>query len=553
MDWLPATIAEADATGIMVRLREPLLLLPLIMAVGMAIGAIRVAGLSLGASGVLFAALLFGHLGREAGWTLPDVIGQVGLVLFVYAVGLSAGPTFLRTFRDQGKNLALLAVVAAGVGGASAALLARLLGIPSDFAAGLFTGAMTSTPGLAAGIEAASATGNDPQAVSIGYGMAYPVGVVCTVLFVQLLPRLLRVDLDALGRQLKGSRPDGSQIGRRLVEIANPAIFGKTLHEIKPLQRRRVQITRVLEGDRLVPIPADHRLQQGQVVLLVAGEEDAEEFTLMLGRPSEQSAVMDAERDRSEVVVTSPAVLGKTLRELHLRGRFGVTISRVERYGMTFVPNAETSLASGDRVTAVGPQEGLRGFEQAAGHRVRRLHETDLMSLGIGLAAGVLIGTVPIAIPGLGEFTLGLAGGPLLSGLILAHFGRFLGVVGYMPLAARMFAQQLGLVLFLAVAGFQAGGRLTEMLHQYGAAPFLFAACVALVPMVAMYLLARFVFRMNLLEALGGTCGAMTSTAGVGALTSRTDSEIPVISYAAAYPAALVLMTVVAQLVVRLG
>lgn len=147
MDWLLASIAETDASGLMDRLREPLLLLPVIMAVGMAIGAIRIAGLSLGASGVLFAALLFGHLGRDAGWELPGIIGQVGLVLFVYAVGLSAGPTFLRTFRDQGKNLALLAVVAAGVGGVAAAVLAGLLGIPSDFAAGLFTGAMTSTPG----------------------------------------------------------------------------------------------------------------------------------------------------------------------------------------------------------------------------------------------------------------------------------------------------------------------------------------------------------------------------------------------------------------------
>jgi len=553
VDWLLASIAETDASGLMDRLREPLLLLPVIMAVGMAIGAIRIAGLSLGASGVLFAALLFGHLGRDAGWELPNVIGQVGLVLFVYAVGLSAGPTFLRTFRDQGKNLALLAVVAAGVGGVAAAVLAGLLGIPSDFAAGLFTGAMTSTPGLAAGIEAAIAAGEDAQAVSIGYGMAYPVGVVCTVLFVQLLPRVLRVDLDALGRELKGSKGNGNGIHRQLVEIANPAMFGRTLHEIRPLERRRVQITRVLEEDRLVPLPPGHRLEEGQVVLLVASEEDIEEVTLLLGRPSARTVVMDSERDRCEVVVTSPDVLGKPLRELHLRGRYGITISRLERYGMTFVPSADTALASGDRVTAVGPPDGLRQFEQEAGHRVRRLHETDLMSLGIGLAAGVLIGTVPISIPGVGEFTLGLAGGPLLSGLILAHFGRFLGVVGYMPLAARMFAQQIGLVLFLAVAGFQAGGRLIEMLQQYGAAPFLFAFGVALTPMVAMYLLARFVFGMNLLEILGGTCGAMTSTAGVGAITSRTDSEIPVISYAAAYPAALVLMTVIAQLVVRLG
>jgi putative transport protein len=235
---------------------------------------------------------------------------------------------------------------------------------------------------------------------------------------------------------------------------------------------------------------------------------------------------------------------------LHLRSRFGVTIARIERYGLSFVPTADTPLSMADRITAVGEPEGLKAFEQAAGHRIRKLHETDLMSVGMGLVVGILIGMIPIHIPGVGGFSLGLAGGPLLAGLLFAHFGRFMGIVGYMPLAARMLTQELGLVFFLAAAGFAAGDRLLEMLHGHGATPFVMSLIVAVVPLGVASLLARFMLGMNLLEVLGGSCGAMTSTAGIGAIADKTDSDIPMVSYAAAYPAALVLMTIAVQLVV---
>jgi putative transport protein len=229
-----------------------------------------------------------------------------------------------------------------------------------------------------------------------------------------------------------------------------------------------------------------------------------------------------------------------------------VTIARIERYGITFVPNADSCFSMADRVTAVGEPEGLKAFEKAAGHRTRKLHETDLMSVGLGLVVGLLLGMIPFRIPGIGQFQFGLAGGPLLSGLLFAHFGRFMGIVGYMPLAARMLTQELGLALFLAAAGFQAGGHFLEMLRQYGAAPFVMSLTVAVVSAIAAFLIGRFALRMNLMQVLGGACGAMTSTAGIGAIVDKTDCDVPVTSYAAAYPAALVLMTILAQLLVSL-
>lgn len=531
-------------------LREPLVLCFLIVGVGMGLGSIRIAGMALGTSGVLFAGLLFGHWGEDRGWEVPEFLGTLGMVMFVYAVGLGAGPTFFRTFRDQGKQLAFLGIVTVMCGAGIALLMARISGIPGDLAAGVFAGALTSSPALAAGIQAVDEAGRQPLAVSIGYGLAYPVGIMAVILFVQLVPRLMRVNLEMVGHELQQQIRGKQTIGRFLIEIANPSVFGKSLTELKLPERIGWQITRVLQQDRLVPIKGNHVLQAGQIILLVTDHRHADLLIAMLGQRTERSVVIDSEHDRADVVVTSSEMISRSLRELQLRSRFGVTIARIERYGVSFVPNAATAFSMGDRVSAVGEPAGLKAFEQAAGHRIRKLHETDLMSAGLGLVVGILLGMIPIYIPGFGEFQLGLAGGPLLAGLLFAHFGRFLGIVGYMPTAARMLTQELGLAFFLAAAGFQAGGHFVQMLRQYGVMPFLMSLVVAFVSLSVSALFGRFVLRMNVLQVLGGTCGAMTSTAGIGALLSKTDCDVPATSYAAAYPAALVMMTILTQLLV---
>jgi putative transport protein len=368
------------------------------------------------------------------------------------------------------------------------------------------------------------------------------------VVFVQLIPRLLRANLERVGQEAQARIRDKNRIDRYLVKITNPAVFGKRLNEIKLLGQLSGQITRVLQGERLVPIKPDHVFVEGQIVLLVTDRSTAEMLNMLLGERTEARVMIDADRDRSTVVITSPEMLNTPLRDLHLRSRFGVTVARIERFGVELVPNANTRFSMADVATVVGESEGLQAFTKAAGHRVRKLHETDLMSAGIGLAVGILLGMIPFQIPGLGQFTLGMAGGPLIAGLLFAHFGRFMGILGYMPLAARMLTQELGLAFFLAAAGFSAGGHFLEMLGQYGAKPFLIGLAVAIVPMSIGFVVARCVLRMDLLQSLGGICGSMTSTAGIGAIVSKTDCDVPVSSYAAAYPAALVMMTVLAQL-----
>jgi putative transport protein len=285
---------------------------------------------------------------------------------------------------------------------------------------------------------------------------------------------------------------------------------------------------------------------------LVTDSKTAELLTMLLGEPTTAKVIINADRDRANVVVTSHEVLNKSLRELHLRSKYGITVARIERYGIDFVPNADTAFSMADRVTVVGEPEGLKAFERAAGHRLRRVHETDLMSLGFGLVVGILLGMIPLRIPGLRTITLGMAGGPLLAGLLFAHFGRFMGIVGHMPIAARILTQNIGLTLFLATAGYDAGGHFWQMVQTYGAVPFLISIVVTVVTITAGFLFARYALRMDLLQSLGGMCGAMTSTAGIGAVTNKTDCDVPVTSYAAAYPAALVMMTIGAQLMIRI-
>ncbi len=523
-------------------LSNDLLALFAVVATGLLLGRVQVAGLSLGSSGVIFAALAFGHFGYH----IPAGIGALGLVLFVYCVGLRAGPTFFRTFVRQGRSLAKLAVVLIVVGASATFLVARLVGIPVDLAAGIFAGALTSTPGLAAALERLP---QNSQA-AVGYGIAYPFGVIGVVLFVQLLPRLLRVDLNQLGRQLQEENDPGRKIVRVLVEVMNPAVIGRRLVDLEFIAESNCQVPRCLVGDRLVPVPADFTLEAGQHVLVVGREFRVPTVVSLLGKAAESKDYrMDTERERQAVVVTSPNVVGKTLAELHPINSFGVTVSRIRRHNLEFVPRMSDEIEYGDALNVVGEPEHIKKFAEFAGHRERSFYETDLISLSIGIIAGVVLGTVSFDLGGKG-FALGMSGGPLFVALILGHFGRVGPVVGHLPQASQLLLMETGLVFFLADAGVSAGGTLVPVIREFGLLLCLAAAIVVLVPMAIGYLFGRYGLKMNLLQVVGGVCGGVTSTPGLGVITSKTESEIPVVSYAAAYPVALILMTVFAQVLV---
>lgn len=519
---------------------NPLLVLFIIVALGLLLGAIKIRNLSLGMSGVIFSALGFGMLAC----TIPASVDKVGLVLFTYAVGLGAGHGFFAIFKSHGARFAKLGVIITGSGAAVAWGAATVLKLPAEVATGIFAGALTSTPGLASALDVAS----DQGAVSVGYGLAYPIGVISVVLFVQLFPRIARIDL---AKAADNHPKTTAQISRVLAEVQNPLLFGRRITDVRFFSGNRCRILRYLDGEQLVPVTPETCLEQGMHVLVVGEEETVPDAIDFLGKKSTHRYVIDSDTHHT-VVVTSPNVVGKTLRELGILSEFGLTISRISRHGVEFIPSANTVIQPVDILTVVGPRENTQRFKQYAGHKRRVLNETDLVAVVVGIGTGIFLGMMPITIPGVGSFTLGLAGGPLVTGLVMAHFGQIGRFRGYIPPAARLMMMNLGLVFFLAGAGITAGARIGGIIAAHGPALIAMAALVAVVPMLFGYLFARKVLKLDALEALGGITGGMTSTPGLGAVNSAVDSEVPAMSYAAIYPVALIFMTVLCQLLVRL-
>ncbi|PQO43788.1 aspartate:alanine exchanger family transporter [Blastopirellula marina] len=520
-----------------------ILVLAGVISLGLMVGQVSLFGLTLGSAGVLFVGLVAGHFQMH----VPGGTGSIGLAAFVYCVGLGAGPTFFRSLMQDGRTLALLGVVIVVTGAATAWGVGKLLGLPAELTGGVFAGAMTSTPALGALTTAIP----DSPDVAVGFGVGYPFGIIAVVAFVQVLPKLLGRDVTSAAAGDPGAA--ASQIVRKLVEIRNPAIVGKRPGGVPMLEACNCQTPRLRDGDLLRPTPHDFHFTIGQQVMLVGPEKNLAGVMDMLGTEVEgaDALLLDAERQRRQIVVTSSEFVGKSLKELHLLSTYGVTITRIRRHDVEFVPSAITRIEFGDMLTAVGQPENWPEVERLAGHRPSTLDQSDILSLSVGLLAGICLGMLPVSI-GNQSIQLGLAGGPLIVGLILGHFGRIGPIAGHLPRSARMLLMEAGLALFLASAGVSAGGDFVAVLRAQGAWLCVGAAAVAIAPLAVGFLLADVVMKLRLLKSLGAICGGMTSTPGLAAITSATDAAEPVIAYVAAYPIALFLVTILAPILVEL-
>ncbi|MFP4070329.1 MAG: aspartate:alanine exchanger family transporter [Opitutales bacterium] len=526
-------------------LNEPMAALFTVIASGLLLGNISIKGINLGSSGVLFTALLAGHLG----YSIPGGVGTLGLVLFVYCVGIGAGGRFFASVAREGATLAKLALVIVISGGAITWIGAAWMDLPADLAAGIFAGALTSTPALAAATEGLK---DASSGVSIGYGIAYPFGVIGVVLFVQLLPRLLKHDLDAIAARHDGGAAADERVRNVLVEVTNRNLFGKPIADSGVANFNACQVSRVLKGDQLVPLRYDDVFAEGQLLLLVGRGKEINIAIDYLGRRSDRHILKDVENERQQLLVTDRRIAGKTLRDLAPLKNHGVVITRINRLGLTFVPNASTVVESNDTLTAVGRSEDLKEFARFVGHRTSAIDATDLLSLSAGLTLGIVAGLVPIGLPGGTPVTLGLAGGPLFVALVLGHFGRVGRIVGHIPRPTRLLLQELGLVFFLADAGVRGGVSLGETVAEYGPTLFVLGMLISIGPLLLAWPVARRVFKLDPLQSLGGICGGMTSTPALGAITAKTDSQVPVVSYVSAYPVALIVMIVLAKALIGL-
>ena len=518
--------------------QQPILALTALIALGTLLGRIRLWGISLGASGILFVGMAMGHSGVE----LPEVFTNLGVVLFTYTVGLQAGPHFLHTVKRYGLSHLGLALFTLSVAWIAAFSFAKLCGIPSNLATGIYAGALTSTPGLAASLQMLG-----DAKISVGYGVAYPLGVIGVVLFVQVAPRLMRIEWpEEIERADAGNaKPD---VMRTWLRVTNPQVEGKTIGEVEMTMMAGAVISRVIDRYVAMPPQASTHLCLEQHVRVVGTEEEIKKMEMLLGPRDSEFQEPKSAISSATLIVTEEQLCGQTLEKLQFRERYGLTVSRIWRDEFEFVPRAQTTLEFGDEIRLVGDTADLERIEPIIGDRAERLNETRFLPFALGLLAGVVLGNIPVKLTEEVTISLGMAGGPLAAGLIAGHFGRIGKMNFRMPVAARKFVNDLGLILFLGGAGVAAGAHFWEVLQSQGVLLLLAAAVVTVVPLAAAWILSRKVFGWDALNCLGSVCGAMTSTPGLGAVTRIADSSAPSTAYVAVYPVALLAVTILAPL-----
>jgi putative transport protein len=530
-------------------LAEQMLVLFAILALGSWLGSISIRGVSLGTAAVFFVGLAFGHFGL----TVPRPIMDLGLLLFVYAIGLQAGPRFFRTFRRQGREFVVVAAVALLAAGIVTVAAAQLLDLPYALAAGMFTGALTNTPSLASVIDAVGRT--DPAnaaTVSVGYGIAYPFSIVGVALLVQFLPKLLRRNVKQAERDWRESQTgERAQLSKRQFRVVNANLEGRRLGELDTHRLSQVNISRVQHDEVVVTGTPDVTLHVGDVILAVGSEEELRKLQLLVGEEVTVEMPANTHTVSREMVVTEEKVAGKRLMDLHVWDRYAVIITRIRRAGIELTPVGTSTLEMGDTLRVVGDDAALDEFSRLVGGNARKIDETNMVPFLIGILLGILVGLVPIPLPNGLSIKLGVAGGALLVSLLLGHFGRIGPFPVYVPVAARNISRELGLMLFLGGAGANAGTQLVSVVQQQGAGVFVAGAAITVAAALVTILMTHVIYRMNLLSVLGLTSGVMTNPPALAAAQNQTETDVPAITYASAYPVVLIFKILLAQVLVQ--
>lgn len=537
-------------------IENPILLLVVVAALGYLLGNVRVRGSSLGVSAVLFAGLAVGALHPDL--KLPEFATYLGLVLFVYTIGLSSGPGFFASFRRKGvRDNALvvsLLLVAAGL----AAGAHYVLGLSAPVTAGLYAGSLTNTPTLASVIEtlqaggAAEALRNAPV---VGYSIAYPVGVIGMIVAVFAAQRLWKVDYDAEARHLRDLAPTTKTLQSRTVRVTQPEATAEPVAGFVRRLGYDVFVGRVRRrnGD-LFLADAATRLDVGDLVTVVGAPDVMDRVTEALGEESEEHLALDRSTfDARRIFVSDPRVVGHRLGDLNLWGRYGAIVTRVRRGDVEWVAHPETVIEPGDRVRVVARPEHMPAVSAFFGDSYRALSEINLLTFSLGLTMGLLVGMIPVPLPGGITFRLGLAGGPLVVGLVLGRLGRTGSFVWHMPYSGNLLLRQFGLVLFFAGVGTRAGHAFLETLTQSGGLAILGAgAVVTCVTALAMLWIGHRVLRIPMSLLAGMLAGLQTQPAVLSYALDQSRNDLPNIGYATVYPLATIAKILFAQLLLAL-
>lgn len=539
----------------MIRLlaENPLLLLFLVAAVGYPLGQIRIRGSSLGVASVLFVGLAAGAIHPDL--KLPEVVYSLGLALFVYALGLASGPAFFASFQRKGLRDNLFVVGLVFFAALLTALLQRGLRLPPALAGGLFAGSLTNTPALAGLLEYLKGRG-DPAHLAepvVGYSIAYPAGVVGVILAILILQRVWRTDYAAETEALKEYSPH-ERLQVRTLEVtraeATEAPVAVLIHD----QHWHVVMGRVQRAGSAWPVQADTRLALGDLVTAISTPEELDRVTAFLGKPHPQHLEFDQSvLDSRRIFVSDPRVACHRIRDLHIQQRFGAVITRVRRGDSELLPTGDTLLELGDRVRVLVRRERMAAVSAFFGDSYRALSEIDVLTFSLGLAAGLLLGLLPIPLPGGLTLRLGFAGGPLLVALVLGALAHTGPLVWSLPYSAGLTLRQVGLVLFLAGVGTRSGYAFVATLRQgQGLTVFLAGAAITAATALAALWIGHRALRIPMSLLTGMVAGLHTQPAVLGFALQQARNELPNTGYAAVFPMAMIAKILVAQVLVAL-
>ena len=540
---------------------QSILLISAAIAFGLMLGRVKIFGISLGVTFILFVGILLSALGFQANRETLHFFQEMGLILFVFSIGLQVGPSFFSNFREGGAKLNLLAACVVLLGATVTLVIHFITKIPISTMVGVMSGAITNTPGLGAAQQAyLDVKGVSDPSISLGYAVAYPLGVVGIILSLILLKAMFRVDLDKEQKALeKHTEQDEKGLVPLSLVVNNPSVFGKSVSAISQLLKgHHFVVSRIYKHaeEEIFVVGPDTVLEENDKVFVIAPQSDLTAVTSMIGyevKMDRKQWIPNASHfSAKHFLVTKKEVNGKTLAQLNLRALYGVTITRVQRAGFEFLATPSFRLKYGDELTIVGSNAALNNVRQLLGDREKQLNEPNLIAIFLGIVLGVVLGSLPIFVPGIPQpLKLGLAGGPLIVAILISSFGYKYGMITYTTDSANLMLREVGICSFLACVGLGAGGGFVDTIVNKGGYIWIaYGFLITVIPLLIVGTFARGKMKMNYLTLFGLLAGSTTDPPALAYATSQGDGSAAQLGYATVYPLTMFLRIVVAQLII---
>ena len=534
------------------------LILSLVIAFGIMLAKIKVAGVSLGITWILFVGIVFGHFNMTLNEHLLHFMKEFGLILFVYSIGLQVGPGFFSAFKKGGLTLNLLAMLVVFLGVAITIILHFVTGTPITTMVGILSGAVTNTPGLGAAQQANSdLNGIDAPEIALGYAVAYPLGVVGIILSLIALKYILRINTKTEEAEAERGLGHIQELTVRPIsfEIRNEAIDGKKIKDIRPLMNRDFVISRVQynDGQKIELVNSDTVLHLRDKILVISTPKDIEAISVFFGKQIDmQWEQLDKKLISRRILITKPELNGKMLSQLKIRNNFGASITRVNRSGVDLVAAPQLQLQMGDRVTIVGSELAVSHAEKVLGNSMKRLDHPNLIPIFLGIALGCILGSTPFVFPGIPQpVKLGLAGGPLIVSILISRFGPQYKMITYTTMSANLMLREIGISLFLACVGLGAGkGFVKTVIYDGGYVWVGYGVIITIVPLLIAGLVGRYIFKLNYYTLIGVLGGSTTNPPALAYSNDLTSCDAPAVGYATVYPLTMFLRVLTAQILI---